>query len=180
MNPQDQTTMIDKLAFETDDGLGAAARLGVIVLQTDQTIEHEFARLLTAKEVALYHARIPNAVEVSTDTLGQMKADLPATAKLLPPSFSFDTIGYACTSGATMIGEDTVAGIIQELHPQTKISNPLSACKAGLAALGVRQLALVTPYPPEVTLAMRDNLKKAGFDATIVASFNQSDDFTVA
>ena len=46
--------------------------------------------------------------------------------------------------------------------------------------MAVRQLALVTPYPPEVTLAMRDNLKKAGFDATIVASFNQSDDFTVA
>ena len=93
--------MIDKLAFETDDGLGAAARLGVIVLQTDQTIEHEFARLLTAKDIALYHARIPNAMKVSSDTLGQMKADLPATAKLLPPSFSFDTIGYACTSGAT-------------------------------------------------------------------------------
>ena len=180
MKPQNQTTMIDKLVFETDHGLGSAARLGMIVLQTDQTIEHEFARLLTAKDIALYHARIPNAMKVSSDTLGQMKADLPSTAKLLPPSFSFDTIGYACTSGATMIGEDTVAGMIQELHPQAKISNPLSACKAGLAALGVRQLALVTPYPPEVTLAMRDNLKRAGFDATIVASFNQSDDFTVA
>ena len=109
-----------------------------------------------------------------------MRADVPATAKVLPPSISFDTMGHGCTYGATMIGEDKVAGIIQELHPQAKISNPLSACKAGLAALGVRQLALVTPYPPEVTLAMRDNLKRAGFDATIVASFNQSDDFTVA
>ena len=47
--------MIDRLDFETDNGLGAAARLGVIVLQTDQTIEHEFARLLTAKDIALYH-----------------------------------------------------------------------------------------------------------------------------
>jgi maleate isomerase len=180
MKPKNQTTMIDKLAFETDNGLGSAARIGMIVLQTDQTIEHELSRLLTAEDIALYHARIPNAMEVSPDTLRQMKADLPASAKLLPPSFSFDTIGYACTSGATMIGEDTVACIIQELHPQAKVSNPLSASKAGFAALGLRQLALITPYPPEVTLAMRDNLKKAGFDATIVASFDQSDDFTVA
>ena len=138
MKPQNQTSMIDKLAFETDHGLGSAARLGMIVLQTDQTIEHEFAQLATAKDIALYHARIPNAMEVSPDTLGQIKADLPGTANLLPPSFNFDTIGYACTSGATMIGEDTVAGIIQELHPQAKISSPLSALKAELAKLGVR------------------------------------------
>ena len=64
MKPQDQTTMIDKLAFETEDGLGAAARLGVIVLQTDQTIEQEFDRLFTAKDIALYHARLANAMKV--------------------------------------------------------------------------------------------------------------------
>ena len=75
MKPQNHTTIIDKLAFETDHGLGSAARLGMIVLQTDQTIEHEFAQLVTAKDIALYHARIPNAMVVSPDTLGQMKAD---------------------------------------------------------------------------------------------------------
>jgi maleate isomerase len=40
---ENRTEMLD---FSTDDGLGQRARIGLIVLQTDQTIEHEFATLL--------------------------------------------------------------------------------------------------------------------------------------
>lgn len=56
-----QTQHIETLDFRTDPGLGAAARIGLIVLQTDRTLEHELSRLLTAEDVAVYHARIPNA-----------------------------------------------------------------------------------------------------------------------
>ena len=171
---------IETLDFETDAGLGQRARIGLIVLQTDQTIEHEFARLVPGDGVALYHARIPNAMEVSLETLRQMETDLPRTAALLPASFGFDAVGYACTSGATMIGEDRVDQMIRAVHPAAKTSNPITACKAALTTLGLRRIALVTPYPPEVTLEMQANLRSAGFETTAVASFNQSDDFTVA
>lgn len=171
---------IETLKFKTDDGLGQDARIGLIVLQTDQTIEHEFAQLMADDGIALYHARIPNAMEVSPETLRQMQHDLPATAKLLPTSFGFHAIGYACTSGATMIGEELVDQMIRNVHPQAKTSNPITACKAALTALGLHRIALVTPYPPEVTLTMQANLRAAGFDIIALASFDQSDDFTVA
>ncbi|MFN3156492.1 Asp/Glu racemase [Marivita cryptomonadis] len=171
---------IETLEFDTDDGLGQKARIGLIVLQTDQTIEFEFARLMPGCGTAFYHARIPNAMEVSPETLRQMQRDLPATAALLPPSFEFNAIGYACTSGATMIGEDQVDRIIRDVHPHAKTSNPITACKAALSALGLSRIALVTPYPPEVTLEMQANLHAAGVHTVAVASFNQSDDFTVA
>lgn len=48
---------IQSLQFETDAGLGETARIGLIILQTDQTIEHEFALLLRGEGLALYHAR---------------------------------------------------------------------------------------------------------------------------
>jgi maleate isomerase len=171
---------IETLEFETDAGLGQRARIGLIVLQTDQTIEHEFAGLVQGAGVALYHARIPNAMEVSPDTLRQMALDLPQTAALLPPAFGFDAVGYACTSGATMIGEARVDQMIRDVHPGAKTSNPISAVKAALTALGRRRIALVTPYPVDVTLEMQANLRRAGFETSAVASFNQSDDFTVA
>jgi len=56
---------IETLECETDGGLGQRARIGLIVLQSDQTIEHQFARIFRADDIALYHARIPNAWEVS-------------------------------------------------------------------------------------------------------------------
>jgi maleate isomerase len=155
--------------------------MGLIVLQTDQTIEHEFAQILgSEKNVALYAARIPNAMEVSADTLRQMAIDLPRTAALLPTQFGFDVLGYACTSGATMIGEDRVDSLIREVHPQAKTTNPISASKAALAALDLKRIALVTPYPVDVTLEMQANLQAAGYETTAVATFGQSDDFTVA
>ena len=180
MMSQGQDAIIKKLSFDSDGGFGTKARLGLIVLQTDQTVEQDFARLFRRDDVALYHARIANAMEVSPNTLRQMQQELPAAATLLPPAFSFDAIGYACTSGATMIGEATVADLIQSHHPQAKISNPLSACKVAFQVLGLRRITLLTPYPPEVTLALQDNLRAAGLEITAVASFDQSDDFTVA
>lgn len=175
------TDHVETLDFHTDNGLGARARLGLIVLQTDQTIEHEFAGLFGPQDrVALYTARIPNAMEVSPETLRQMAVDLPQTAALLPPQFGFDVVGYACTSGATMIGEGRVDTLIRDVHPNAKTTNPISACKAALRALGVQRIALVTPYPVDVTLEMQANLQSAGFETTAVATFDQSDDFTVA
>lgn len=171
---------IETLTFETDQGLGQRARIGLIVLQSDQTIEHEFAKLVSVDGVAIYHARIPNDVEVTPDTLRRMEKQLPRTVALLPSSFEFDAIGYACTSGATLIGESRVDEIIRREHKQAKTSNPITACKAALKALNVHRIALVTPYAPEVTLEMQDNLSQAGFVTNAVASFNESDDFTVA
>ena len=95
---------IRSLKFETDAGPGERARIGLIVLQSDQTIEPEFASLLRGLGVVLYHARIPNAMEVTPDTLRQMERELPGTVRLLPREFCFDAIGYCCTSGAAEIG----------------------------------------------------------------------------
>lgn len=171
---------IETLDFTMDAGLGARATIGLVVLQSDQTIEFEFARLVRGEGVAVYHARIPNAMEVTPDTLRQMERDLPKTVALLPEAYGFDAIGYGCTSGATMIGEERVDKVIRRYHPSAKTSNPISACKAAFTALGVNRIALVTPYAPSVTLEMQNNLVKSGFDITAVASFNQSSDLIVA
>ncbi|MAO27525.1 Asp/Glu racemase [Roseovarius sp.] len=171
---------IETLGFATDEGLGSNARIGLIVLQTDQTMEHELSGLLHDEGVALYHARIPNDTEVTPETLRRMEQDLPTAAALLPGNFGFDAIGYGCTSGTTMIGEERVSEILRATHPTARTSNPLSACKAALAALRVRRIALITPYAPDVTREMQDNLQAAGIEINAVATFDQGDDFVVA
>lgn len=175
------TNFIETCQFETDSGLGASARLGLIVLQTDQTIEYEFACIFGAfKDIALYTSRIPNDMKVSSSTLRQMEKDLPCATKLLPVQFDFDVVGYACTSGATLIGEKKVERLIQNVHSKAATTNPITASKASLKALGIKRLALLTPYPVEVTLEMQANFERAGFQIMAVATFDQSNDFTVA
>ena len=102
-----------QLPFETDAGIGQRARLGLIVLESDQTIEPEIADLLGLEGVALYHSRIPSDPEVTPETLARMEANLPATARLLPGTAGLDVVGYGCTSGTTIIGEEKVAQAVR-------------------------------------------------------------------
>ena len=170
---------ISKLKFKTDTGLGKRAKIGIIVLQTDQTLEHEFRKLLNFEGVAIFHSRITNEMKITKETLSKMETELPIAASLLSPFFNFDVIGYGCTSGTTIIGEKNVEKAIQFVHPNVPTSNPLTACKAALLALKLKRIAFITPYDPGITEAMRENLLDAGFEIPVTGSFFESDDFVV-
>jgi len=169
-----------RLAFSSSDPAAGRAALGLVVLQTDETIEPEFQRLLRGREVALYTTRIPSARTVTPETLKAMEAALPAAAGLLPAALEFDAIGYACTSGATLIGPEAVARLIREATHARAVSNPLSAVIAACEALAVRRLGFVTPYQAEVSAAMRKTLEAHGLEITAFGSFEEENDSAVA
>ncbi|MFI2766417.1 maleate cis-trans isomerase family protein [Ruegeria faecimaris] len=169
-----------KLDFETDEGIGTRANLGVIVLETDETLENEFSRIMCLAGVALYHSRIPMVPEIRPDTLARMEQDLPATARLLPPSLSFDAIGFGCTSASTVIGSENVAKVIKTVCPDARVTDPLAAIIAAGQHLGARRLGFVTPYIPEVSAGMRTKLEQAGFEIAGFGSFEEGNDRVVA
>ncbi|MCP5025888.1 MAG: Asp/Glu racemase [Actinomycetia bacterium] len=166
------------LGFETDDGFGSRARIGLIVLESDQTIEAE-ARMLDLEGVDIYHSRIPNAMEVTPATLTDMEKRLPAAAALLPAAFEFDAIGYGCTSAATLIGPDGVAAGIGAAHPDVACTNPISAAVAAFRALGAQRVAVVTPYSAEVTAPIAEHFAAAGLEVTALGSFLEPSDLVV-
>ena len=64
------------LPHRLDGGIAARAAIGVIVLATDQTLEHEFRRLLALPGVAFYESRILNDAAITPATLAAMEARL--------------------------------------------------------------------------------------------------------
>lgn len=169
-----------KLDFNVDDGIGTRATLGVIVLETDETLESEFAKMMDMDGVALYHSRIPMVPEIRPETLVQMERDLPASAELFPSSLNFDVIGYGCTSAATVIGSQNVARAVQSVFPNARVTDPLAAISAAGHSLGARRLGFITPYVPEVSQRMRQALEKSGFEIAAFGSFEEGDDEVVA
>ncbi len=166
------------LPFETDAGFGSRARLGLVVLESDQTIEAE-GRLLDLPGVDVYHARIANDLEVTHETLTAMAERLPAAAALLPGEFEFDAIGYGCTSAATLIGSDRVAELLAEAHPGVPSSNPITAAIAAFEALGARRIVVVTPYSAEVTRPVAEQFADAGIEVVGLGSFLETSDLVV-
>jgi maleate isomerase len=161
-----------------NDGAGGGVRMGLIVLATDETLEFEARHVLAGRDAQLLHARIPVASAITPETLAQMDAAMPICAALLPAGL--DVIGYACTSGATVIGQVRVAAQVQSVHPGAQITDPISAVIAALAHLGVRRIGLVTPYVPSVKVPMRGLLAENGIQTLHEVSFAEGDDRRVA
>lgn len=164
--------------FRLDEGAGAGLRMGLVVLSTDETLEFEARKVLEGRDANLMHTRIPAQADVTPETLRMMEAGLPATAGLLPQGLS--VLGYGCTSASTVIGPEAVAAAVQTVHPGVPVSNPMSATLAALAALGAARIALVTPYVPSVTAAMRDFLAGRGIEVLSEISFGEKEDRRVA
>ncbi|UYV35879.1 Asp/Glu racemase [Rhodobacteraceae bacterium D3-12] len=164
--------------YALDDGYGAGARLGLIVLSTDETLENEARQVLAGRPVSLLHSRIPAQAEVTPDALGTMEGHIESTAALLPEGLS--AVGFGCTSGATVIGPERVAALIGAKQGDAAVTNPMSAVLAALGALGARRIALLTPYVDSVNEPLVAALKAGGVEVVKRASFEESNDWSVA
>lgn len=167
-------------AFETDTGYGGAGPLGLIVLTTDETMEPELASVFGPSRVPVYHSRIHFEEEVTPETLGQMEQDLPASAGMLSSNVEFGAIGYGCTSGATVIGPDKIASLVNGVHADVPVTNPISAVVAACRALNAKKIGFLTPYVANVSAMMRNLLESEGFEIADFLSFEEGRDSVVA
>lgn len=167
------------LPFSVDRGIGERASLGLLVLRTDQTIEDEFRHLLPHSGVALYGARLFSDTEITPENLLKMEAHIAPTVQLLP-DVDFAAVGFACTSGALVIGEALVAERVLQVLPHARVTDPVTATIAAFKALGVERIALLTPYMPDINHRLRDALQERGLIVSVMGSFNEPDDDVVA
>ncbi len=168
------------MPFELDEGIAHRAAIGLIVLATDHTIEHEFRRLLRLDGVAVYESRIANAAEINAGTLAEMEQGMAAAAGVILPGIKLDVVAYGCTSGTVVIGEETVFRRIREARPGVACTTPITAAIAGLQALGTRRIALLTPYVEEVNQMLRRFIEERGIQVPVMGSFNHENDNEVA
>lgn len=167
-------------SYSLSGPIGARATLGLIVLQSDETIEQEFRALFPSGDVSLYVSRVPSGLEVTGDSLAAMSQTLPAAAALFPRSVKFDVVGYGCTSGTSVIGAQKVAELVGAGCSTGQVSEPVSALLAMCRAQGIRRLALLSPYVADVSQSLRDTLAAAGVATPVFGSFDEAEEARVA
>jgi len=168
------------IPFEMDPGIAHRAAIGVIVLATDQTIEYEYRKIFRIDGVALYESRIANSPEINPVTLARMEQGLTEAAAVIRPGVPMDVVAYGCTSGTVVIGEETVFRRIREAWPQAKCTTPITGAIAGFKAMGVKRIALLTPYIDSVNRLFRTFVQDRGIEVPVIGSFNHENDNDVA
>jgi maleate isomerase len=169
------------MPFELDGGVAPRAAIGLIVLATDNTIEHEFRQIVPRiAGAAVFHTRILNDPDINPTTLRAMESRLADCSRTLRPGERIDVVAYGCTSASMVIGPAGVAARVHEGRPDVPVTNPVSAAVAGLGAMGAKRIALLTPYIDEVNQGMRNFFVGQGLEVPVMGSFNHADDNEVA
>lgn len=157
-------------------GIYSRAAIGLMVLATDQTVEHEFRTIIRQPGVAFFEARIPMANEVTPENLYAMKAHLAPTADLILPSVPLSVVAFGCTSASMVIGEEGVFEELRKVRPEAKYTNPVTAAFAAFRTLGMRRIALLTPYSQAINANLRTYFEGRGVGVAAMGTFLRTDD----
>jgi maleate isomerase len=168
------------IPFDTDEGVAGRAAIGLVILSSDHTIEHEFRQLMAAPGVAFYTARIRNNPQITPVTVVEMEARIAPTTELILPDARLDVVAYACTSATVVMGEKTVFDRIREVRPQAACTTPITAAFAAFDALRARSVAVLTPYRDDVNQQLRRYIEDAGYRVPVLGSFSEDNDNRVA
>jgi maleate isomerase len=177
----DDTILIENLPFELDGGVASRASIGLIVLATDYTIEHEWRQLFSHIDgVALFQSRIHNENTITPESLRAMSPRITECARVITPDTPVDVIAYGCTSASMAIGEEEVFANIKKARPDSKCTTPITAAFAAFDAFKARRIGVLTPYPASVNKIVSDYIAARGFQVPVFGSFNENLDTTVS
>jgi maleate isomerase len=96
------------LSSELDGGVASRAAIGLVVLATDQTMEHEFRALVREPGVAIYKTRVFNDYEITPETLRAIGPRIAPSVALILPNIPLHVVAFGCTSATMTLGEDAV------------------------------------------------------------------------
>ncbi len=163
------------LNFKTLDD-NHAIKLGLIVLQSDITIEDEFRYYFDKTKVSILANRIPFENEVTIETLKAMEAHIKNTMQLFPIDASFDAVGYGCTSGALHIGHEAIQQIVSAERSVKAVTNPMRAAIAAMKSIKAKKIAYLSPYSKVVSQTMIDEFNNNDINVVEAATFNEPQD----
>ncbi len=170
---------MNNLPYEVEPDDPNAPPIGLIVLQTDETIEQEMRWYFADHPSPIYVSRIRSDAHVNCGSLSAMQQGLALAADLLPKARPYPVVGYGCTSASSVIGSDQVESLVRKTCKVATVTNPLRAAVACARHWGISRLALLSPYIEEVSRPLRQSFARQGICTDLFASFGEDEEAKV-
>lgn len=154
-----------------DRGAHWRAKLGYVLLATEQTIQDDVMRL-RPEGVGVHFTRAYIPDSITSETLRAQEALLADAAATLLPDGSLDVCCYACTSGSLVIGQDRVHAELKRGNPGAIPTSLIAGVIRALRQVGAKSVAVATPYLDEVNIREVAYLEAAGFEVTGIRGMN--------
>ena len=158
-----------------DQGRHHRAKIGYLLLATEQTIEDDVFKL-RPDGVGVHFTRIPIPDSITNDTLAAQADHMAQVAATILPDGSLDVACYACTSGSLVIGEERVFKELRAGAPNAKPTSLITGVINALRALNVKRISVATPYLNEINRREAVYMSEAGFDVLNITGLNLEKD----
>src|SRR4029453_17099156 len=132
-----------------DRGRHWRAKIGFVLLATEQTIQDDVMRL-RPEGVGIHFARAMIPDTITNETLAAQADLLADAAATLLPDGSLDVVCYACTSGSLVIGEARVHAELRKGNPGAKPTSLVTGVINALKSFKAKSIAVATPYLDEI------------------------------
>lgn len=149
------------MALESLKAGGWRARIGVIVPPSNTTNETEFNRL-KPDGVTFHFTRSPLHADPAADDFAEMMEDLDKAGSALA-TCNVDLVTYGCTAGSMACPPDRLLGKLKEVSGVEAVSTA-GAILAALGALGIKKIAMATPYTEETNAHETHFLEEHGIE----------------
>ena len=158
-----------------DAGSHARAKIGYVLLATEQTVQDDVMRL-RPPGVGIHFTRAAIADSITNESLTAQAGLLSDCAAMLLPDGSLDVVCYACTSGSLVIGEERVFAELNRGAPGAVATSLISGVIRALRKLEARRIVVATPYLDEVNRREVEYLEQAGFEVLSLCGLNLEKD----
>jgi maleate isomerase len=157
----------------------AVARFGLVALATDLTMEGDLAALLPP-QARVHVTRVTYANPTTPENLAAMAPRLTEAAAVIVPGIPLTALCFGCTAGSAVIGNDVIADAFAAARPGVPAITPSLALLGAAAALGLRRIAVLTPYLPQTTVPLLDFFDASGLEVVAARCMGVEDDRDMA
>ena len=173
--PQTRISTVPFDAIRFDGGRHPRARIGYVLLATEQTVQDD-VMALRPPGVGVHFARAAIPDSITSESLAAQADLLADCAATLLPDGSLDVVCYACTSGSLVIGEERVFAELRRGAPGAKATSLITGVIRALRALDARRIVVATPYLDEVNRREAEYLEAAGFEVSSICGLDLEKD----
>ena len=163
------------VSIRFDTGSHARAKIGYVLLATEQTVQDDAMRL-RPPGVGVHFTRAAIPDSITSETLAAQAELLADCAATLLPDGSLDVVCYACTSGSLVIGEERVFAELNRGAPGAIATSLITGVIRALRKLEARRIVVATPYLDEVNQREVEYLEQAGFEVLSMCGLNLEKD----
>ena len=155
-------------------------RIGLIALSTDFTIEQDYRNICHQLPVDIFVNRIPFENPLNHENYLKMANHISDVSAQILPSEDVDIVAYGCTSGTIAIGAERIKQEVNNSKPNAKVTTPITAAIKAFNHLGIKKIAVLTPYPKDVNETVFNFLNENNLTIDSFSPFNLEYDSEIA